>query len=56
MGERTKAAVFTDTDTGRTLEIETTEPGMLFYSGYFTSDELRRESGPQYGKISRFLL
>ncbi|TRX59976.1 galactose mutarotase [Fulvivirga sp. M361] len=53
-GERTKAAMFTDTDTGRTLEIETTEPGMLFYSGYFTSDELRRESGPQYGKYRGF--
>ncbi len=39
---------------GRTLEISTTEPGMLFYTGKYTSDELKRESGLQYGKFRGF--
>ncbi len=32
----------------------TTEPGMLFYAGYFTSDELKRESGAQFGRYRGF--
>ncbi len=36
---------------GRSVEIFTTEQGMLFYTGKYTSDELCRESGEQFGKF-----
>ncbi len=39
---------------GRSLEIATTEPGMLFYTGKYTSNLLQRESGQQYGKYRAF--
>lgn len=39
---------------GRSLEILTTEPGMLFYTGKYTADTLRRESGLQYGRFRGF--
>lgn len=45
-----KVATFMDKDSGTTLEISTTEPGVLFYTGYFTSNELQRENGDQYGQ------
>lgn len=45
-----KVAEFTDTNSNRKVEILTTEPGALFYTGYFTSDDLKRESGDQYGR------
>lgn len=45
-----KVATFSDTKSGTQLEIMTTEPGALFYTGYFTSDELKRENGDQYGR------
>lgn len=48
--ELAKVATFTDQGSGTKLEISTTEPGALFYTGYFTSDELRRENGDQYGR------
>lgn len=38
----------------RSLEVSTSEPGMLFYTGKYTSDELFRESGEQYGKYRGF--
>ncbi|MFI3269496.1 MAG: aldose epimerase family protein [Rikenellaceae bacterium] len=34
----------------RKVEFSTTEHGGLFYTGKYTSDELRRESGEQFGK------
>ena len=43
-------AEFRDSQSGTQLEIRTTEPGALFYTGYFTSDELKRENGDQYGR------
>ena len=49
-----KVAEFVDTQSGRKLEVLTTEPGMLFYTGYFTSDKLQRESGDQYGRYRGF--
>lgn len=49
-----KVAEIHEPKSGRTLEILTTEPGMLFYSGKYTSDELRRESGLQFGKYRGF--
>lgn len=49
-----KVAEIKDPQSGRSLEIYTTEPGMLFYTGKYTSDDLKRESGQQYGKYRGF--
>lgn len=49
--ELASVASFTDAGSGTKLEISTTEPGVIFYTGYFTSDKLRRESGEQYGRF-----
>lgn len=49
-----KVAEINETSSGRSLEVYTTEPGMLFYTGKYTSDELKRESGIQYGKYRGF--
>ena len=45
-----KVGAFEYAPLGRSVEISTTEQGMLFYTGKYTSDELARESGEQYGK------
>ena len=47
-------AEFSDAESGRKLEVSTTEPGMLFYTGYYTSDELKRESGAEFGQFKAF--
>jgi aldose 1-epimerase len=39
---------------GLTLDVSTTEPCMLLYTGKYTSDELARENGEQYGKYRGF--
>ncbi|MBW1296223.1 aldose epimerase family protein [Aquimarina litoralis] len=52
--ELRKVASFEHAKTGRIMEVSTTEPGMLFYSGYFTSDALKRETGDQYGRYKAF--
>ncbi|MEM9986146.1 MAG: aldose epimerase family protein, partial [Bacteroidota bacterium] len=39
---------------GLSLEVATSEPGMLFYSGMYTSDELARENGQRFGKYRAF--
>ncbi len=49
-----KVASFEHSDSGRAMEVSTTEPGMLFYSAYFTSDLLKRENGDQYGRYKAF--
>ncbi|UZO82620.1 galactose mutarotase [Aquimarina sp. ERC-38] len=49
-----KVASFEHEESGRGMEVSTTEPGMLFYSGYFTSDLLKRENGDQYGRYRAF--
>ncbi len=49
-----KVASFEHADSGRAMDVLTTEPGMLFYSGYFTSDLLKRENGDQYGRYKAF--
>ncbi len=36
------------------LEVQTTEPCMLLYTGKYTSDELCRESGDKFGKFRAF--
>ena len=49
-----KVAEFTQASSGRTLEVETTEPGMLFYTGFYTSDDLKREDGTEFGQFKAF--
>ena len=49
-GTLAQVASITDTAGSLTLDIYTTEPGALFYTGYFTSDELKRETGDQFGR------
>ncbi|CAZ98792.1 aldose epimerase family protein [Zobellia galactanivorans] len=49
-----KVAEISEPKSGRTMEVFTTEPGMLLYTGKYTSDELKRESGLQYGKYRGF--
>lgn len=53
-GSLEAVALFKDPEFSRTLEVRTNEPGMLFYTGYYTSDLLRRESGGQYGQFRAF--
>ncbi|TMU57304.1 aldose epimerase family protein [Flagellimonas algicola] len=52
--ELKKVAEVHEPKSGRTLQVSTTEPGMLFYTGKYTSDELKRESGQKYGKYRGF--
>lgn len=41
-------------DTGRTMEVLTSEPGMQFYTGNFLDDSLKTPNGGTYGKRSGF--
>lgn len=54
LGTLTKVARIDDTAGSLVLDISSTEPGVLFYTGYFTSDELKRENGDQYGRYRGF--
>lgn len=49
-----KVAEINCEETGRKLEVITSEPGMLFYTGKYTSDDLKRESGERFGKYRGF--
>ena len=49
-----KVAVFSEPGSGRVLEVHTSEPGMLFYTGYYTSDDLHRENGTGFGQFRAF--
>jgi aldose 1-epimerase len=49
-----QVASFTHAASGRELQVLTTEPGALFYTGYFTSDELSRSNGDKYGRYRSF--
>jgi len=49
-----KVAEFAEGTSGRTLEIFSSEPGMLFYTGFYTSDNLKRQSGQQFGQFKAF--
>ncbi|BCY12102.1 aldose epimerase family protein [Actinoplanes sp. L3-i22] len=51
-----EAAVVRDPRTGRQLAIETTEPGLQFYSGNFLDGKLRGTSGRQYRQSDAFAL
>jgi aldose 1-epimerase len=47
-------ALFKDPEFSRTMEVISDQPDMLFYTGYDTSDLLKRESGDQYGRFRAF--
>ena len=49
-----QVAEFAEATTGRTLEVFTSQPGMLFYTGYYTSDDLAREDGTRFGQSRAF--
>lgn len=51
-----KVAKIVEPKSGRTLEILTTEPGTLVYTGRYTSDKLKREDGTQYGQFRGFCI
>ncbi|MCK5175759.1 MAG: galactose mutarotase, partial [Planctomycetes bacterium] len=53
-GSFENVAEFADETSGRTLQVSTSEPGMLFYTGFYTSDDLKRQSGPQFGQFKAF--
>lgn len=55
-GELGLAARVSDPKSGRVLEIQTTEPGVQFYSGNFLDGTLHGKGGAVYGKRSGFCL
>lgn len=52
--ELKKVAKVSDEKSGRSLEVFTTEPCMLFYTGKYTSDKLQRNPYEKYGKYRAF--
>lgn len=46
-----KVAQLYEPKSGRRITITTSEPGMLFYTGFYTSDKLQRESGAKFGQF-----
>ena len=49
-----EVAQISSEDSGRSLTVSSTEPCMLLYTGKYTSDEIKRENGEQYGKYRGF--
>lgn len=49
-----QVASIEDQLSGRRMSVWTTEPGMLLYTGFFTSNALKRENGLQYGSLRAF--
>ncbi|MEM9686457.1 MAG: aldose epimerase family protein [Bacteroidota bacterium] len=49
-----KVAEFRCRESGRTLEVTTSEPGMLFYTGKYISDALKRKRRTPFGKYGGF--
>ncbi|MBB3207538.1 aldose 1-epimerase [Rhodopirellula rubra] len=56
VGTLAKVAEVHEPTTGRKLEVMSTEPGTLFYTGRYTSDNLKRESGDQFGQFRAFCI
>lgn len=56
VGSLEKVAEVNEPTSGRKLEVFSTEPGTLLYTGRYTSDELMRESGAQFGQFRAFCL
>ena len=55
-GSLAKVADVFEPGSGRRLEVLSTEPGTLLYTGRYTSDDLRREDGTQYGQFRGFCI
>lgn len=55
-GELRTAARVTHTDSGRTLEVRTTQPCLQFYSGNYMPEEIDGKQGKVYGFRSGFCL
>jgi aldose 1-epimerase len=55
-GQLVLAARLTDPQSGRTMEIRTTEPGLQFYSGNFLDGTITGKGGHVYGKRSALCL
>jgi aldose 1-epimerase len=55
-GELRRAALVSESNSGRTLEVLTTQPGVQFYSGNMLPDELPGKGGQVYTKRSGFCL
>jgi len=55
-GTLRKAAVVTDPVSGRTLTVETTEPGIQFYSGNFLDGKFTGRHGSKYERRTGFCL
>lgn len=53
-GEPALVATVSEPTSARKLEVLTTEPGGLFYTGRYTSDALKREDGTQFGQFRAF--
>ncbi|RMG04522.1 MAG: galactose mutarotase [Planctomycetota bacterium] len=47
-------ARFEEETSGRSLEVATTEPGMMFYTSHYMSDDLKREDGTRFGQYRAF--
>ncbi len=56
VGSLGKVAEVTEATSGRKLEVFSSEPGALLYTGRYTSDDLRRESGAQFGQFRGFCI
>lgn len=51
VGALAKVAEISDPVSGRKLEVLSSEPGALLYTGRYTSDELKREDGTAFGQF-----
>lgn len=56
VNELAKVIEVYEPNSGRTLKITTTQPGVQFYTGNFISDELTGKYGIQYGPYTAFCL
>ncbi|MDZ8119075.1 aldose epimerase family protein [Pontiella agarivorans] len=54
VGSFGRVAEFSDASSGRKLTVSSSEPSMLMYTGFYTSDRLKRESGAQFGQFKGF--
>ncbi len=50
------AAVVSDPKSGRVMNVQTTEPGIQFYSGNFLDGTIKNRKGVSYGKHAAFCL
>ena len=56
LGEMRLAAKVKDTDSGRVMEVHTTDPGVQFYTGNFLDGSIKGKNGTTYQKHAAFCL